>query len=96
MRFLGGKINDLNYIKKKAVEVEDYEKAGIMKKEIEKLRAIVEKVNVNIFPNIPYNNLNPNINKNEMYHYMENPEVDIKKGNSNLEENKEFEGQNII
>ena len=96
VRFLGGKINDLNYIKKKAVEVEDYEKAGIMKKEIEKLRDIVEKVNVNIFPNIPYNNLNPNINKNEMYHYMENPEVDIKKGNSNLKENKEFEGQNII
>ena len=75
VRFLGGKIYNLNFIKKKAIEVEDYEKAGLMKKEIEKIRLIIDDINIdNLVPDfIP-----------QQFSHMEDVEVDNKYYDKNL------------
>jgi hypothetical protein len=75
VRFLGGKIYNLNFIKKKAIEVEDYEKAGLMKKEIEKIRLIIDDINIdNLVPDfIP-----------QQFSHMEDVEVDNKYYDQNV------------
>ena len=45
IKFLGGKINNLNEIKMKSIEVEDYDNANMMKIEIERIKGIIDSIN---------------------------------------------------
>ena len=44
IRFLGSKINNLNHIKIKSIEVEDYDNANLMKIEVERIKKIIESI----------------------------------------------------
>ena len=87
IKFLGGKINNLNEIKMKSIEVEDYDNANLMKIEIERIKSIIDSINPSNLGSFNKNN------DNEKEYSLNNEYSDNQKFNFNEEpsENPPFE-----
>ena len=88
IKFLGGKINNLNEIKMKSIEVEDYDNANLMKIEIERIKSIIDSINPSNLGSFNKNNdnekeysLNNEYSDNQKFNFneepSENPHFDI-------------------
>ena len=80
IKFLGGKINNLNEIKMKSIEVEDYDNANLMKIEIERIKSIIDSINPSNLGSFNKNNdnekeysLNNEYSDNQKFNFNEEP-----------------------
>lgn len=90
IRFLGSKINNLNHIKIKSIEVEDYDNANLMKIEVERIKKIIESINPDSLGTFNKSNtekevINYEDNSENNYneHPTENPPFEIESERSN-------------